>query len=39
MIPQLAASNALSVFAFGFLFAFGWTLGAWVMSRLLSLLG
>lgn len=38
MIPQLAASTALSVFIFALLMGMGWTLGAWAMSRLLALL-
>jgi hypothetical protein len=38
MIPQLALSPALSVFVFAILMGLGWTLGCFVMSRILSLL-
>jgi len=37
MIPPLTANAALSCFVFGLLVGAGWTLGSWVVARVLSL--
>ena len=38
MIPAISANALLIWFVWGLLMGLGWTLGAWIMSRLLGLL-